>query len=566
MGFHYLVPGWCRRYLPVPPVARFLVTGLLLLSTLATRGQGSWSSAFQSNAAYYAYARKVVIDSLSGDTWVTGSYSGTLVLGTHTLISAGSTDVFVARRSAAGQWLWALSAGSLAPEDARGLALDAAGNAYVCGGYYGTADFGSITLPPPPPGDRVTYVARISPQGQWQWVQHIAGPSNLALNLACGPAGHVVVGGFFLDHIVLGSDTLRVPATAPGSNGFIGQLDPATGQWEWAARTDGMAMDMGVDATGATYVCGRFFDTATFGSTTLTGAPDVMTGYLARLSPTGQWRWAQAIGGTQDNQLNTLVLAPNGGSAYAGGLFMGTAMVAGQPLTSAGDVDMLVLSVDSAGPIYDAARAGGPGADGVTDLCPLPGGRVLMTGRFSQQFQLGTSNLVSAGFSDILLAVWQPNSAQPWSQILTAGGNGYDSPFTVAALALPSGLTRLEVGGEFQSSSLAFGSTVLISSLVTPLFLATWSGQLTSLGEESGALRLGLAPNPAHHRVRITGAPTGPVTLLDALGREVRPAKQSPSAAHLSPRTADLDLDLTGLAPGLYLVRAGTQARRLVVE
>lgn len=565
MRFHYLVSTCCRLHLPAPPVARFLVTVCLFFSALATRGQGSWTSAFQSDPSYLAYTRKVVIDSLTGDTWVTGSYSGTLVLGTHTLTSAGNTDVFVARRSAAGQWLWALSAGSPAPEDARGLALDAAGNAYVCGGYYGPAVFGSTTLAPPSV-DRVTYVARISPQGQWQWVQHLPGPSNLALNLTCGPAGHVVVGGMFMNHIVLGADTLRVPNGVTSNYGFIGQLDPTTGQWEWAARADGMAMDMGVDATGAAYVCGRFFDSATFGSTTLTGAPGVMTGYLARLSPTGQWRWAQAIGGTQDNQLNTLALAPNGAGAYVGGLFMGTAMVAGQPLTSAGEFDMLVLSVDSAGTIAHAARAGGPGADGVTDLSPLPGGRVVMAGRFAQQFQLGPSLVVSAGFSDILLAVWQPDSAQSWSQILTAGGDGYDTVLSAAALALPSGLTRLEVGGDFQSSSLAFGPTVLyiLPSLVSPLFLATWNGQITGLGEESRALRLGLAPNPAHHTVRITGAPAGPITVLDALGREVRSANLPPSTSDRSPLTADLDL--TGLPPGLYLVRAGTQTRRLMVE
>ncbi|HYE79598.1 MAG TPA: hypothetical protein VEI97_16545, partial [bacterium] len=148
-----------------------------------------------------------------------------------------------------------------------------------------------------------------------------------------------------------------------GNRGFIGQLNPATGQWEWAARADGIAMDLAVDATGSSYVCGRFFDMATFGSTTLTAPPNVQTGYLARLSPTGQWRWAQAIAGTDDNQLNSLVLAANGRGVYAGGAFKGTATVVGQPLTSAGDFDLLVLAVDSGGPVYHSARAGGPGSE-----------------------------------------------------------------------------------------------------------------------------------------------------------------------------------------------------------
>lgn len=559
MRFHYLVPGDCSLSLRVPLVARVVFALLLLLNTLASRGQGSWTAALQSDPSSLAYVRKVVVDSLTGDTWVTGSYSGMLALGPHMLTSAGNTDVFVARRSAAGQWLWALSAGGPAAEDARGLTLDAAGNAYVCGGYYGPAVFGSTTLPPPPPADRVSYVARISPQGQWQWVQHIPGPSNLALSLAWAPAGHVVVGGIFKNNIALGADTLRVPNNGTNSNGFIGQLNPTTGQWEWAARAGGPTAAVGVDITGGVYVCGYFFESATFGSTVLTGALGVQTGYLGRVSATGQWRWAQAISGAQESQLSTVAPTPDGSRAYVGGSFSGTATVVGQPLTSAGDFDMLVIAVDSSGPIYHAERAGGPGGDGVNDLTPLPDGRVVMAARFSRHMILETTPLGSLGLTDILLAVWQPDSAQHWSDILTVGGNGNDTPISVAAQPLSTGTMRLEVGGTFQSATLAFGPTVLSATVpnASPLFLATWDVLPTGLGAASRAQRLSLAPNPAHHTVRITGAPAGPITVLDALGQEVRTANLPPSTS---------DLDLTGLPPGLYLLRAGNQARRLVVE
>ncbi|HYE79599.1 MAG TPA: T9SS type A sorting domain-containing protein [bacterium] len=172
---------------------------------------------------------------------------------------------------------------------------------------------------------------------------------------------------------------------------------------------------------------------------------------------------------------------------------------------------------------------------------------------------LGTAPLGSRGDADIVLAVWQPDSTQIWSEILTVGGAGNDAITSVAALPLPSGVTRLEVGGTFQSAMLAFGPNILTTfgSNVSPLFMATWGEQPTGLGQESRSLRLELAPNPAHHTIRITGAPAGPITVLDALGREVRTATLPSSPS---------DLDLTGLPPGLYLVRAGTQARRLMVE
>ncbi len=68
-----------------------------------------------------------------------------------------------------------------------------------------------------------------------------------------------------------------------------------------------------------------------------------------------------------------------------------------------------------------------------------------------------------------------------------------------------------------------------------------------------------LVPNPARGLVRVSGLPTGaPLTLTDALGRTVR------RLAAVSNGTADLDL--VGLSPGVYTVKAGAATARLVVE
>ncbi len=67
-----------------------------------------------------------------------------------------------------------------------------------------------------------------------------------------------------------------------------------------------------------------------------------------------------------------------------------------------------------------------------------------------------------------------------------------------------------------------------------------------------------LSPNPATGRTHLTGAAPGTaIEVRDVAGRLVRTATaaDSPTA-----------LDLTGLAPGVYVVRAGSATRRLVVE
>ncbi len=75
---------------------------------------------------------------------------------------------------------------------------------------------------------------------------------------------------------------------------------------------------------------------------------------------------------------------------------------------------------------------------------------------------------------------------------------------------------------------------------------------------DAAALSFTLAPNPAHGVVRVHGAAATSATLLDATGRTVRTWTLTPGSG--------ADLSLTGLAPGVYSVRVGAVARRLVIE
>lgn len=71
-----------------------------------------------------------------------GNFSGTLVLGTTTLVAAGFYDVFVAKRSAStGAWLWAVQVGGSGTDRGYAIAADAAGNGLVTGSFLYSASF-----------------------------------------------------------------------------------------------------------------------------------------------------------------------------------------------------------------------------------------------------------------------------------------------------------------------------------------------------------------------------------------------------------------------------------------
>nr|WP_230679021.1 T9SS type A sorting domain-containing protein [Hymenobacter properus] len=110
--------------------------------------------------------------------------------------------------------------------------------------------------------------------------------------------------------------------------------------------------------------------------------------------------------------------------------------------------------------------------------------------------------------------------------------------------------------GSVTIASAGNAGTSFLASLADPTLTAT----TVALPSAS----IGLSPNPAHGRATVQlPAGTGPATLtvLDALGRPVRTQRATGPLA---------ELDLTGLAPGLYAVRmqagGATTTRHLVVE
>ena len=89
-------------------------------------------------------------------------------------------------------------------------------------------------------------------------------------------------------------------------------------------------------------------------------------------------------------------------------------------------------------------------------------------------------------------------------------------------------------------------------------FALVVGARVTGVAAEAASAALSLTPNPAHGTVQVLLPPdeTQRVTLLDATGRVVRQTiGRGPTA-----------LDLTHLSAGVYVVRAGTTTRRLVVE
>ncbi|MDO7850053.1 hypothetical protein [Hymenobacter convexus] len=500
-----------------------------------------------------------------GNTVVTGYFHGTANFGAISLVSNGGTDLFIAKLSPAGNWVSAVRVGGNGSVIPHALAIDGEGAVLVAGSYTGNVNFGSFTLTNVTSStsspDKV-FVARLNSSGIWTMAT-APQVSGVATALALDPLGNAVVAGYYAGTATFGTTTLPNANTSFGgasADAFVATLNPA-GTWTTAVRAGGPNYDtvraLAIDAAGNVTVAGYFQGSATFGPITITaGTSSNVDLFVARLSAAGTWTQAVGAGGSGSDSADALAL-DGAGNAVVGGVFFGTTAFGATTLTSAGGVDVFVARLTPAGTWAQATRAGAAGDDGVSALAVDATNNATVVGFFAGNVGFGPSVLTSTQLGDVFAATLSP--AGTWTQAVRGGGPGDDQ---VAAVALKAGSATLV--GTFQQSA-TFGSITVLSNTIgnRSSFVARLSGLATAARPAAGIATFTLSPNPARGLVRADWtAPldaSARLLLFDAMGREV--ARQP-----LAARTSSAYLDITGLAPGLYVVRCGAATSRLQVE
>ena len=108
-------------------------------------GTHTWSHSFGAGALHDNSAEDVAIDA-NGDIVMMGYFSGRLNFGGGVLQSAGATDVFLAKLTAAGLHVWSKRFGNANQQFGRLLALDGLGSASIAGSFRGTLNLGGNPL------------------------------------------------------------------------------------------------------------------------------------------------------------------------------------------------------------------------------------------------------------------------------------------------------------------------------------------------------------------------------------------------------------------------------------
>lgn len=542
------------------------LSGLLALPAQAQTPTWAWAMHAYCTQPGKTVTIKQTVTTAAGDSYISGEATGEMMLGT-TLVplpaaipmpptglpESPQRYAFFARLDPAGAVQWVKTTGGR-NVTVTGISIDGAGSIYVLGRFYTVARFGTLNIQTPfAIHAQATdgYLAKLSPQGQWLWAEQTLGTSNVNNPVNFAYLTSDASGNVFVTGTGGGSFNNNVNVSTTGV--FVARCD-ANGQFQWATGSTGTSVVAAVaaDAAGDVYLTGKIRNGSTsFGTTTLNplGGSDA---FVAKLSgATGQWQWATALGGPANDE--GVAVATANGQVIAGATIQGSTNIG----TAGSGTDAATARLDAASGLLLLGSATGSTAASARAVALSSDGYALTGYTSSAAAFFQAQPLPSAGGLDGYLGgelATGTGGVITWA--LAIGGSDDE---IITAVSAPTAGTAL-MAGTFTSPSLTFGSTTLTNAGGTDAFVARLGTPL-GVADEVLARTLSLAPNPARGGARLTlsADPATPRTadLLDAVGRVVRTYPVAGRAAWL---------DLNGLPAGLYLVRCGAAARRLVVE
>jgi hypothetical protein len=406
----------------------------------------------------------------AGNAYVVGTYTGALDLGNGIGLDAdlnSGRKVFIAKYDPAGKPLWARHndtyPGTQLPictpaASVLGVQVDSANQVNVTCVYGLATNFGFGGLLPAPPTAPVrnpaatqVYMARFSassgtPLGLAPilYITPSAAAGGLAFQqrLLTTPTGGTYLVANYVAAPSFGNGQAFAEAASPDV--LVAKYN-ALGQVEWARSFGGPdrdeLTDARTDAAGNLYITGVFRQSLRFGSTTLAGA-GAEDGFLVKYSPQGVEQWAQSLTGPGTDTFRGLCVDP-AGNAYVTGGFAPQARLGSTALTSAGQLDILVVAFDTKGQLSWLQQAGGSEKDEGLSLGFTAEGRLRVFGYTGASARFDAIHVYYsyawAGFVAELAASPQPvPPTPPLEEVLLAGQplEPYPNPAT-AQVQLP---------------------------------------------------------------------------------------------------------------------------------
>jgi len=341
----------------------------IFISKLDANGNYLWVKGMGGSEVDQGYS--IAVDR-EGNVYTTGYFQGTAdfdpgpdiadLVSAGGADSAGRNDIFISKLDSNGNYVWAKAVGGAAGfDEGRDIALDEDGNVYTTGIFYGTADFdpGPSTANLISAGYIDIFVSKLDADGNYIWAKGMGEVhTDVGSGIAVDGGGNVYTTGYFYGTVDFDPGPgIANLISAGGYDGFVSKID-TNGNYLWAKDVGGISSDFGtsvaVDEDRNVYIMGLFGGIVDFDPSL--GTANLSTGgiFVSKLDSSGNYLWANAIGGTglksatgiTDGVFGKGIAVDVRGNVYTTGLFYGTADFDSGPgmynLTAAGEYDILI--------------------------------------------------------------------------------------------------------------------------------------------------------------------------------------------------------------------------------
>jgi len=353
-----------------------------LLCVLDADGNWLWSMAIGGSGADYAH--RVTTDP-EGNIYLAGGFSESFTLGTYDLTCNGGNDLFFAKLDPSGNVISAASVGSTYQDTLSGIAVTPAGEVYVAGIYRGAITIGTTTLTTPSYG---LFYSKWSPTFEPLWANqgYSSYPSIECVNIGSDPSGNLILIGNFSEQCAFGSPN---PVTLYNQNigGYVVKLSP-TGNAIWGESVSlsnfGITNSY-IDHAGNSYISGDMCFIIEKDGTRLDNMPR-----CGKLSSNGTWAWYEPFADMQ-SCVYVRITGDQAGNAYLTGILWGSFDFGGYVLN--GDFDnenIFVAKGDPSGNWQWGLQTVDSGTNFylmTTDITALPSGDCVFAGFNSDENQ-----------------------------------------------------------------------------------------------------------------------------------------------------------------------------------
>jgi hypothetical protein len=358
-------------------------------ATTPPGGQVQWAKAM---AGYVVSATGVVADH-SGNAVVVGSFRGTMDLGTGPISSTGGSgvpDIFIAKYNPQGGILWVKQLGGAYSDTPCAVAVDSQNNIIVAGSFTATVDFGGGPLTSA--GGNDIFVAKYSSSGAYIWAKRFGGAGgDIGNAVAIDGSDNVVLAATLGSPSTDFGGIILTPAGVPDV--ALVKLSAAAGATLWAKRFGGTDIDqpyaVAVDRWGDVVVTGFFWTAIDMGggSVSSVGAGAM---FMAKYSGVdGSYRWGKVVGGSSGAYGYGIATDPNTGNIVVTGNFAGSCDFGGGAMTTVNSGGLFIAGYDPSGN-YLWAKVSGGGTDSGNAVAIDSNGNLVFTGIARYSIDFGT--------------------------------------------------------------------------------------------------------------------------------------------------------------------------------